>query len=61
MTRRAITRRNLAVLAVAVVIGALGLIVGGGWGIVILEAGAASVVVALVILHLRNGDGDAAG
>jgi hypothetical protein len=53
---------NAVVIVAAIVVGAVALYVGGGWGIVILDAGAVVVLGALFIRNLnRGGDGDAAG
>ena len=53
---------NVAAIVAALVIGVIGLLVGGGWGIVLLEVGAVLVVVVLFIRNLnREEDGDAAG
>ena len=49
-------------MSLPVLIGAVALYVGGGWGIVIVEAGAVAVVVGGFIRDLRRGaDEDAAG
>ncbi|MFN2506112.1 MAG: hypothetical protein ABR540_18155 [Acidimicrobiales bacterium] len=45
---------NVAAIGVALVIGAVALLVGGGWAIVILEAGAALVVVVAFLIHNRK-------
>jgi hypothetical protein len=55
-------RLNVAAIVAALVIGAVALFVGAGWGIVVLEAGGVLVVVAIFIRNLnRGGDGDADG
>lgn len=61
MRRAGARRLNAVVVVAALVIGAVALYVGGGWGIVILDAGAVAVLFALFIRNLkRGGDGDAA-
>jgi hypothetical protein len=51
---------SAAAIVAAVALGVLGLLVGGGWGLVILEGGAAFLVVVFFLLNFnRGGDEDA--
>ena len=59
--RRHPRRRNVISAAGALAIAGVALWVGGGWGIVIFEAGAVLVVVIAFVRNMNKGDGDAAG